>query len=76
MLIYFITYTLTLILGFVFGYLASKESVDKVYKATKQKISHQEVGIVKRPSAERLRKRGTLEEETEKAMEETLEKIL
>jgi len=72
----FITYTLTLLIGFAFGYLANKESVEKAYKETRQKLSKQEVGIVNRPSAERLRKRGTLEEETEKAMTETLEKVL
>ena len=72
----FITYTATLLIGFAFGYLANKESVERAYKATRQKIGRQAVGIVKRPSAERLRKRGTLEEETEQAMEETLEKIL
>ena len=76
MIIYFVTYTLTLLLGFAFGYLANKESVEKAYKATRQRLSRQEVGTVKRPSAERLRKRGTIEEETEQAMTETLEKIL
>ena len=72
----FITYTATLLIGFAFGYLANKESVEKAYKATRQRLSRREVGTVKRPSAERLRKRGTIEEETEQAMTETLEKIL
>jgi len=48
-------------------------------KTIKEKIMPEkktEVGVVKRPDAEKLRKRKTKEQEGEDAMEETLEKIL
>ena len=74
--IYFIIFTLNLLLGFVLGYTKAKP---ETFQEVKQKIIKTEkpkLGVVKRPTAEQIRKRGTKEEETEAAMEETLDKVL
>ncbi len=49
-----------------------KTSVNKI----KRKIKKVELGTIKRPTAEDIRKRGTPEEETEDAMSDTLKEIL
>lgn len=75
--IYFITYTITLLLGFALGYFKFHEehgtlNVNKV----KQFFKKTAIGAVKRPTAETIKKRGTIQEETEKVMEETFDQLL
>lgn len=79
-LIYFITYTLILILGIIIGvFIKTKPEPEKIAtqaKQIKKSIFKPRIGPIKRPTAVELRKRGTPEEAEEKAMEETLTKIL
>jgi len=63
---------IALIFFFLGRYTLSTQDIEVVKKALKKK---QKLGVVKRPSAEKLRKRGTLEEQAEKAMEETLSNL-
>ena len=47
----------------------------KIKKLTR-KFRKKQVGAVKRPTAQELKRKGTLQEETEKAMDKTFKKIL
>ena len=61
-----------LIFFFLGRYTLSTQDIEVAKKIFKKKS---ELGAVKRPTAEQLRKKGTLEEQGDKAMEETLRNI-
>ncbi len=78
--IFYLTHLFTLIIGLLIGYLLNKEKVSDIIEQGKtfynEKIQKEEVGSVHRPSADIIRKRNTIEGQTEVAMEETIENIL
>jgi len=67
--------TVSLIFFFLGRYSLSPTDVEKVKKFVKS-FKKDRVGPVRRPTAEQLRKRGTIAEETDEAMSETLGKIV
>lgn len=76
--LYFSVFSLNLLLGFILGYTKAKpELIEKTIKRiTDKKASNATLGTVKRPTAEQLRERGTVEAEGKQAMEDTLDGIL
>lgn len=65
----------SLIFFFLGRYSLSTTDVDK-FKRFVNKFKKDRIGVVRRPTAEQLRKRGTIEEEGDEAMSETLGKIV
>jgi len=71
-----ITYLLISLIFFFLGrYTATNRDIEKAKDIFKRSIKDR-VGAIKRPTAEAIRKRGTVLEETEEAMEETFDKII
>ena len=66
---------LSLTFFFLGRYTATNKDVDQAKQLFKRTIKDR-VGTVRRPTAEDIAKRGTKLEETEEAMEETLDKIV
>lgn len=76
-IIYFVTYTLTLLLGFCIGYFKFHEERGTLNSIKiKNPFLPKSIGVVKRPNAEQLRKRGTKEAEEEQEMTDTLNELL
>ena len=77
-LLYFSTYILALLIGVFIGSLLDKGKVNDYKKPLKKEVVEEsaDAGVIKRPTAEELRKRNTIEGETEAVMEETLDKLL
>lgn len=73
-----ITWIITIITFFLgYGLAEYKNNPEQVKASFKKlRIKKPQLGGVKRPTAQELVKRGTRQEETEKAMEDTFEKIL
>lgn len=70
MIISWIINMLTLFIGIAIGYY--KQNPKELKRLRRKK----DLGVVKRPTAEQLRKKGTVLEETEKVMTKTLDKVL
>lgn len=69
------------IVTFFIGYALAKyeknpEPIKRGIRVIKRKIKGQRLGGIKNLTAEEMRKKGTRLEETEKAMEETLDNVL
>jgi hypothetical protein len=68
-----------LLISLVFFFLgratATTEDIEKA-KRFWQRHRHQGLGVVRRPTAEQVAKRGTKLEETEQAVEEALDKLV
>lgn len=75
--ILWLLFIVTFLLGYFFGRYSSSEDRQQVEKKIKKiRRGKTKLGVVKRPTVEELRKRGTLEKEEEEEMSETFDKIL
>ena len=71
-----ITYLLISLIFFFLGrYTATNRDIEKAKEIFRRNVKDR-IGTVKRPTAEAIRKKGTVLEETEEAMEETFDKII
>lgn len=75
-----LTYTIGIIVGFLAGYFLNKEKAKEAISTIQSSYHNRfkdpvRYGAIKVPTAEDLRKRGTAQEEEEKAMEESLDSI-
>jgi len=77
MILLFISNLVMLLIGFGFGYLANSERIRRTQTRMRELMGHEEeYGVVNPPTAEQLKKRGTLIEEEEQAVEESLDKLM
>jgi hypothetical protein len=83
MIVTWILFVLTFMLGYILGTLRVEENREELSKRLgvtirkgKRAILKERIGAIQKPSAEELAKRGTKLEETEQAIEDTLEDVL
>lgn len=76
MIVNWILTVLTFTMGFVLGALYRNPENQREIKKRIRKLRKKDLGAIDRPTAESIKMRGTVEEKTEKAMEDTLEEIL
>ena len=75
---YFGIFIVNILIGFFLGSIKSNpQTLEDIQSKLKDNFKNKpKVGVINRPSAEDLRKRGTIDEKGDKAMEETLERTL
>ena len=75
---YFGIFIVNILIGFFLGQIKSNPQIlDGIQDKIKDKFKIKtQVGIANRPTAEELRKRGTVDEKGDQAMEATLERTL